>query len=110
MMRIRIVSPDSRPEDAGCSVTVQVRDTSLADVVHPVVAEARALFPDDVGVPFDVMIELPTERTHGHHYGVWAHLDHTGDGAIGAGDLITTQSFPVDLSRDDFVEIRLSRV
>lgn len=109
MMKVRIISPNLSPDDAECAVTVQIRDTSLADTLHPVVAEAHARFPENPQVPFDVDLSVPTDRPHGRHYSVWVHCDHSGDGSIGTGDLITTQSFPVDLD-SHAVEVTLTRV
>ena len=110
MLTVRIVSHDPEAADAGCTVAVQIRDTSVADVAHPVVAQTITRFPEDPNGSFEVMLELPVEHDYRHHYSVWVHCDHSGDGTIDAGDLITTQSFPVDLDRDDSVEVILTRV
>ena len=110
MVTVRIVSNDPEAADAGSAVTVQIRDTSLADIAHPVVAETIARFPEDPNVPFEVALEPPPKHDPGHHYSVWVHCDRSGDGNIGAGDLITTVSFPVDLNKDDTLEITLTRV
>ncbi len=110
MLTVRIILPDPEAEDVGCTVVVQIRDTSLADVVHPVVAQTITRFPEDPNGDFDVTLELPVEHDSANHYSVWVHCDHSDDGTIDTGDLITTQSFPVDLDRDDSVEVILTRV
>lgn len=102
--------PEIRPDDAGSDVTVQIRDTSRADIAHPVIAEAHAPFPDGVPPYFDV--ELDTEDGEPRHpgYSAWVHCDHTGDGAIGDGDLITTQMFSVPLDSEQPIVVTLTRV
>ena len=109
MITVHIVPPDVRPDDPGCTVTVQIRDTSVADIVHPVVAEARSTFPAADAVPFDVTL-VPEGLSAGRRYDLWVHCAHGEDGGIGPGDLITTQSFPVDPTRGGVIEVRLTRV
>jgi hypothetical protein len=109
MIIVRIVPPDVRMDDPGCAVTVQLRDTSLADVAHPVVAEARSTFPSAGNVPFDVTLE-PDESLPPGRYSLWVHCAHGSEAGIGAGDLITTESFPVDPADGGVVEVRLTRV
>jgi uncharacterized lipoprotein YbaY len=110
MVTVRIVSNHPEAADAGSAVTVQIRDTSLADIAHPVVAETIVRFPEDANAPFEVTLEPPSRHAIDHRYNVWVHCDRSGDGNIGAGDLITTQSFPIDLNKDDTLEITLTRV
>lgn len=106
---VRIRTPEIEPSDIGCRLVVQLRDTSLEDIVHPVVAETTTEFPEAPD-GFDVELEVPESVLRQGRHTVWVHCDHTGDGRVGAGDLITTQAFHVDPDSSEPVEVTLSRV
>ncbi len=108
-LTVSIKPPDSEPSDVGCRLVVQLRDTSLQDIVHPVVAETTTEIPKTQGA-FEVNLDVPEGVLERGRHTVWVHADHTGDGRIGAGDLITTQAFVVDPESSEPLEVTLSRV
>jgi Type III secretion system lipoprotein chaperone (YscW) len=103
--------PDLSATDAGSTVRVAIRDTSLADALHPTIAEATGTLKPDSEA--ELSVELPRERLDPRHrYSLWAHVDHHGDGEIRPGDLITTQNVPVrreDVDRGR-IEVPLTRI
>lgn len=87
------------PKDA--IVRVQVQDVSVADAPAKVIAE-------------DVWERGPSQRDEvristfelearglepGRTYSLWVHVDMDGSGKLSPGDMITTQSFPIDTRR-----------
>lgn len=78
-------------------VIVQVEDVSRADAPSAVVGEQRLsgleLHPGDV-IPFEVEVDADAldERAR---YSVRVHIDVAGSGEVDAGDLVSTQSYPV---------------
>lgn len=108
-MRLRI--PDLRATDAGSTVRIAIRDTTLADALHPTIAEATGTLEPDHEAELNV--ELPRERLDPRHrYSLWAHVDQDGGGEIRPGDLITTQNVPVqreDVDRGP-IEVQLTRI
>ena len=75
------------------TVRVRLEDVSRADaparvVAEAVVREARLAAP----VPFALRAPAVDERAR---YVVRAHVDVDGDGAVGLGDYVSTQSTPV---------------
>src|SRR5919201_1083046 len=110
-IQLRLRIPDPRPHDQGSTVRVAVRDTTLADTLHPTVAEVTGLVADGDGV--ELSVDLASEPLHPRHrYSVWGHVDHAGDGELRPGDLITTQDVPVGLEDVDAgpVEVPLTRI
>jgi hypothetical protein len=104
--------PDVRPEDRGSIVRVVLRDTTMADALHPTVAEATGVV-DPVRDEVEVTLEVPREGLdRRHRYSVWAHVDHEGTGQPRAGDLITTQNVAVTPEDVDgrAVQVPLSRI
>jgi hypothetical protein len=81
----------------GTPLRVEVRDTSQADVEAPLVAEARAEVTGEQSSWLqNVEVEVPDASVDPRgRLTAFAHVDVDGDGAIGSGDFITTQSFPV---------------
>lgn len=82
---------------AGAPVRVQVRDTTYADTVAPVVAETTALVEHEPGgrlgvVELELAPDAPAELT------VWAHVDVDEDARVSRGDFVTTASYPVGAS------------
>jgi uncharacterized lipoprotein YbaY len=87
--------PDRPP--AGAPVRVEVRDTTLADTEAPLVAEQRAVVAGEQSSWLqNVEIEIRDESIDPRgRLTAFAHVDVDGDGALSAGDFITTRSFPV---------------
>jgi hypothetical protein len=111
-IRLHLRIPDLLPDDQGSAVRIAVRDTTQADALHPTVAEASGTVPvdaDDVKVD----VNLPDQPLDPRRrYSVWAHVDHSGNGQLGAGDLITTQDVqvgPEDVGASP-VEVPLTRI
>jgi len=86
----------SLPAEAAL-VIVQVEDVSRADAPSSVVGEQRRegveLHPGDV-IPFEVEVDAGA-LDEGARYSVRVHIDVAGSGEVDAGDLISTQSYPV---------------
>jgi hypothetical protein len=103
--------PDLSAPDAGSTVRVAIRDTTLADALHPTVAEVIGILEPESEA--ELSVELPPERLNPRHrYSLWAHVDQAGDGEIRPGDLITTQNVPVrpeDVDRGP-IEVPLTRI
>jgi uncharacterized lipoprotein YbaY len=110
-LRLRVGDPD--PDDRGSTVRVEIRDTTLADALHPTIAEATGTMAPD-GERAELSVDLPDEPLDPRHrYSVWAHVDHTGNGQLQAGDLITAESIPidpVDVDADDPVDVPMRRI
>jgi len=78
------------------SLYVKVEDVSRADAAARLVAETIVPLEQPLAagstVPFSIMIP---EVSEGVRYNVRAHIDCSGSGEIRAGDLISTQAYPV---------------
>jgi len=111
-IRFLLAIPDPGPRDSGSLVRLAIRDTTLADALHPTVAETTEGL-DDAAEGIEVSLELPDQALDPRHrYSVWAHVDHEGQGEIQTGDLITTQEVsvrPEHLDADP-VEVPLTRI
>lgn len=111
-LKVRLDSDDRDDSDLGQMVRVILRDTTLADALHPTVTESKGVIEEG---ETELMLDLPegalSER---HRYSIWAHVDHVGDGAIHPGDLITTENIPVvpdDITEGaEAVRVRLKRI
>jgi hypothetical protein len=81
----------------GAPLRLDVRDTSLADVEAPLVAETRAeVAAGESSRLQSVELEIPDASVDPRgRLTVFAHVDVDGDGALSPGDFITTRSFPV---------------
>jgi uncharacterized lipoprotein YbaY len=81
----------------GAPLRLEVRDTSLADVEAPLVAETRAEVAAGQSSRLQtVELEIPDASVDPRgRLTVFAHVDVDADDALGAGDFITTQSYPV---------------
>ena len=111
-LQIRLRMPDRRSEDAGSTVRIALRDTTLADAEHPTVAETTGTLAPD-GKEIELSVDVPKEQLDARHrYSVWAHVDRDGSGEIRSGDLITTQDVavrPDDLDAGP-VEVPVARI
>lgn len=95
LLRVRVHIDELRPEDVGSTVRVAVMDTSMADALHPTVAEATGVVEED-SHEIDLEIEIPEGTLdEKRYYSLWGHVDHEGEGNMRSGDLITTQNIPV---------------
>lgn len=111
-LRVRLQFPDVRPEDVGAPVRVEVRDTSMADALHPAVANVVQDLADEGG-EMEVEIEVPDGALQERHrYSLFAHVDHGGTGAMESGDMIITESVPVtaDAEGEEPIVARLTRI
>lgn len=111
-LQVRLRIPDRRPQDAGSTVRIALRDTTLADTEHPTIAEASGTLAPG-GDWVELSVDVPDEQLDPRHrYSVWAHVDRDGSGEIRGGDLITTQD--VAVRPDDLdaapVEVPLARI
>lgn len=103
-LRVRVEIPDLRADDEQSTVRVLLRDTSMADGLDPTVAETTTSVPAGTD-HVDVVLDVPGDSVHArHHYSLWAHVDHNGDGDLAPGDLVTTVNVPV--TTDDIAENR----
>jgi hypothetical protein len=90
---LNIVSFGVEPLPAGSPITVEIRDTSLADAPAITLLQLRSTVPSSnttMAVP--VRLELtavPNGTT------VWAHVDTDRDGRVSPGDFVTVESYPV---------------
>lgn len=110
-IHFRLDVPEPGPQDSGSLLRLAIRDTTLADALHPTVAETTASVEDAGGI--EVTLELPDEALDPRRrYSVWAHLDHEGEGEIKTGDLITTQEVSVRPEHIDAepVDVPLTRI
>lgn len=109
---MRLSLPDLRPEDAGATVRVTLRDTTMEDALHPTVAETTAILEGERDTA-EVVMTVPSHALDPRHrYSVWVQVDHEGSGGVTPGDLITTQNVPI--TPDDLgasvIEVPLTRV
>jgi hypothetical protein len=111
-LRVRVRAEELRAEDRGSVVRAVLRDTSMADALHPTVAEATRLVPQDLD-QLEMVLDVPEGVLDPRHrYSLWVHVDHKGGGQPQAGDLITTQNVPVapeDLD-DRIIDVPLTRI
>lgn len=96
----------------GSPTHIQVRDTSLADVEAPLVAETSAKVAGRHSSWLATAeIEIPGQSLEPRaHYTVFAHVDVDKDGAMSSGDFITTQSYPIKLTGSDEVRQQVAVV
>lgn len=93
-IRVRLDLTERADTDAGSVVHLVVRDTSVADELHPTVAEASVTLEE--ADASEVVVDVADDALAlGRHYSLFAHVDRSGDGTIDSGDMITTQNVPV---------------
>lgn len=95
-VRAEIVLPRDAPRWAE-QVVVRVEDVSRADAPSTVLAERRlrSVALPDAGV-LEVEVEVPGSLVDPRRtYAVSVHVDISGSGEVGRGDLVSTQSHPV---------------
>ena len=95
-VRGQVVVPPGQPGERAAQVVIQVEDVSRADAPSRVVAERRL---EDVpldGRPLAFEVQVPDDEIDERGmYSVRVHVDVSGSGQVEAGDMITTQSYPV---------------
>jgi uncharacterized lipoprotein YbaY len=82
---------------SGAVLRIYLEDVSRADVAANVVAEFVVTGVEhtagDVSLwPYEIQLESVDSRIH---YALRAHVDRQGDGRVGIGDCVSTQSYPV---------------
>ena len=90
-------------------VYVRVEQVSLADAPAEIVAQS-VLHDVRLTEPHRIDLEVPQPDPR-QRYAVRVHVDTTGSGEVGAGDYVTTRSYPV-LTHDQpsQVSVQLARV
>ena len=107
-----VLLSEAAPEAPGAVARIFVEEVSRADAAATIVA--RLEIPGAVlraaggTLPFSLAVERidPAKR-----YAVRIHIDADGDGRIGAGDHVSTESYPViTQGADTHVEVRVGRI
>ena len=94
MPTVRIdLTPPADPPPGPVTVYARVEDTSQADAPARTVAE-RVLRDVRLDRPQRLEIDVPAPDPRAR-YGVRVHVDTSGSGRVGPGDLVTTRSYPV---------------
>lgn len=110
-LRGRVVLPQEPAPIEAVRVVVRVEDVSRADAPSLVVAESVQDHPPLLGGAVGYAIDVPLERIDPRaRYSLSAHVDVSGSGRVERGDLITTQSYPVQADRDTEVDLVVRRV
>lgn len=92
---VRLRPEDLQADDVGSRVRVALLDTTEADALHDTVAEAVGVVGPD-GDILEADLDIPDGALDDRRrYSWWAHVDRSGSGDIGTGDLIVTQNIPV---------------
>lgn len=86
-----------------------VEDVGRADAAATVAGRTElplsGPLPAGTAVPFEIEVERVDPAAH---YSVRAHLDRSGSGFVEAGDLVSTQAYPVAMDgRDEAVRVTL---
>jgi hypothetical protein len=81
----------------GTPLHVEIRDTTYADTLAPLVSEASGTVEAGDGarlgaLQLDVAPDAPSDLT------VFAHVDVDQDGKVSTGDFITTAAYPLVVS------------
>jgi uncharacterized lipoprotein YbaY len=105
---LNIVDSSGEPLPAGSPLTVEVRNTSLADAPAIMLHRLRTVVPPATRTTaLPVRLELasvPDGTT------VWVHVDTDGDGRVSEGDLITVESYPVRSAPTQTLTVRVKKV
>lgn len=107
-MTLKITIVADAPLPPGSSVTVEVRDTSLADAPAIVLRRVTVDVPKagrtmKVTVPI-TLATVPDGTT------VWAHVDADRDGRVSKGDYVSVESYPVTLASVQSLTVRVKKV
>ena len=106
MLLVEVVVEGPERPPPGAPLRVEVRDTALADTEAPLVSEQRAAVSGErSGWLQNVELDVPEEG----HLTVFAHVDVDGDGAISAGDFITTRAYSVPFE-EGRVQVAVQRI
>lgn len=105
---VEVIADGPERPPRGAPISVEIRDTGLADAPSVLVGRAEGLVRKDEGDSLDtVEVQVTTLPRHAT---AWAHVDLDGDGRVGRGDFITMQSFPVPAEREPRVRVGVRRV
>ena len=107
-MTLKITVVSDVPLPPGSSVTVEIRDTSLADapaiVLHRVAVDVpKTGRTMTVTVPV-ALAKVPDGTT------VWAHVDADRDGRVSKGDYVSVESYPVSIASVQNLRVRVKKV
>ncbi|MFI1394193.1 YbaY family lipoprotein [Streptomyces sp. NPDC020681] len=90
-----VTLPPDTPTGPAARILVEVRDVSRADAPSKVVGEqVQWDVPLAPGGRVAFSVEVP-DLDPTASYGLRVHVDVTGTGKVGAGDLLSTQATPV---------------
>jgi len=106
-LKVQLDLGDTATAAEGHLVHVVLRDTSMADALHPAVAEATGTVED--GVRGTITLDVPDDAlSERGRYSLFAHVDRHGDGEIHTGDMITTEDIRVEAAdvTDDAAPVR----
>lgn len=106
IIEVSASAPDRPPP--GAPLTVQLRDTSLADGPASVVAEISTRVRGELGTWLDT-VELAVDADPADCT-VWAHADVDEDGRVSEEDYVTMASFPVPSGDEVRVAVEVRRV
>lgn len=86
-----------------------VEDVGKADAAATVAGRAdlplNGPLPAGTALPFEIEVDRADPAAH---YSVRAHLDRSGSGLIEAGDLVSTEAYPVTMGgRDEALRVTL---
>jgi uncharacterized lipoprotein YbaY len=105
-----IAFPDVREPAPNVPVYVRVEDTPFADAPASTVAELVLrgvnIVPGAPPIPFTIHGIPQNARAH---YAIRVHADVDGNGAVGRGDYVSTQSYPVEITGQPAVVTILMR-
>ena len=92
-VRIAVVAAPGQRPPVGAVIRVEARDSGLADAAAEVIAAAEGSVMPGSQPGLDVIsLDLPRLP---RHTTLRAHVDVDGDGRVGRGDYVTTQSYAV---------------
>lgn len=105
---INIVGFAAEPLPAGSPITVEIRDTSLADAPAIILHQLRSTVPSagtTMAVPVRLGLAAVPDGTT-----VWVHVDTDRDGRVSQGDFVTVESYPVTSEPTQSLTVRVKKV
>jgi len=104
-----IVGFGAEPLPAGSPITVEIRDTSLADAPAIILHQLRSTVPSanttTMAVPVRLGLAAVPDGTT-----VWVHIDTDHDGRVSQGDYVTVESYPVTSEPTQRLTVRVKKV